>query len=574
MAALALALALVTDTAAWAQAADAPGAAPPPAVAATEPAVPGQPGAQPPPDGQSAQQGAGAVRPPLLRNLASPSPGVGLTARGREPVPQCPLGYRASVQPDRTEPAPPPPAGAVFASAQDVTVWRSRIDSGPFLREGDHLPGSPGEWERIQRAARAMIMQGEPTWTEHTPQVDRGVHGSRARDAAFFHLLTDDHTALRAVRGYLLREAANPLNDWAATLCITRPDGVTLDGHFHAAAWLLRFMVTYDMVRPRLAAADRVALENFIARNARFHATHLDFGLNQLFPQRERGDYRQRHADAAPGPDLARAWMRRYDTNGDCEINAADRPGTWPAHAYVDGTGRPGPRLSALSQWYNNRKSGMAVAVGVAGILLDDKVLLASAVRYFMEWLTYSVWPDGTQGEYTRNDDYCIPQQGAIYSALNLQGAALLGSALARQGDRSLLDFSTRDGLFGSASQAADPSKSLAAAIRTYVRLVNGELDWYAHEPWKERPEPRARTRMSGNLVRYAGGGPMENFHELGLLPVAAWLPDTGVEPLVLRDPRATRLRFPGAGGAAVATGLGQWSDAFNALPAIFLMRP
>jgi hypothetical protein len=66
----------------------------------------------------------------------------------------------------------------------------------------------------------------------------------------------------------------------------------------------------------------------------------------------------------------------------------------------------------------------------------------------------------------------------------------------------------------------------------------------------------------------------MENFHELGLLPVAAWLPDTGVEPLVLRDPRATRLRFPGAGGAAVATGLGQWSDAFNALPAIFLMRP
>ena len=55
---------------------------------------------------------------------------------------------------------------------------------------------------------------------------------------------------------------------------------------------------------------------------------------------------------------------------------------------------------------------------------------------------------------------------------------------------------------------------------------------------------------------------------------MAAWLPETGVDALVLRDRRYTRLRFPGAGGGPVATGLGQWSDAFNALPAVLLMRP
>jgi hypothetical protein len=545
------------------------------AVLASMLACPGPASAQAPePAPAPAPAAASAARPPALESLAQASPAAGRTARGREPVAHCRLGFRHGTDAPRLEPAPLPPAGAVFASGPEVARWRSRVETGPFVREGDFMAGSPGDWERIAKSARAMIMWGEPGWTDRTPGEDRGVHGSRARDAAFFHLLTGEPQALRAVRAYLLREAANPLNDWAATLCIVRPDGVVLDAHLGAASWLLRFMVTYDFVRPRLPAADRAALEHFIARNARFLASHLDYGVGLVFPQRERGDYRTRLSDAAPGPEGARSWMRRYDTNGDCEIDAADRPGPWPAHAYVDAAGQRGPRLSMLSQWYNNRKSGMAAAVGAAGILLDDDVLVASAVRYFMEWLAYGVWPDGSLGEYARNGEYCIPQQGVIYGTLNLQGAALLAAALARQGDRTLLEFSTREGLFGTASQGTDAPKSLALAIRTYVRLVNGELDWYLHEGWKERQEPRPQTRLSGNVFRFMGGGPTEDYHELGLLPVAAWLPDTGVEALVLRDRRATRLRFPGAGGAPVSTGFGQWTDAFNALPAMLLLRP
>jgi hypothetical protein len=510
----------------------------------------------------------------VLASLLSPSPAAGQTARGREPVAHCPLGFRHGAEPLRQEPAPLPPAGAVFGDAQEVRRWRDRTETGPFVRDGDYMAGSPGDWDRISKSARAMIMRGEAPWTERTPPEERGVHGSRARDAAFFHVITGEPQALRAVRAYLLREAANPLNDWAGTLCIVRPDGVVLDAHLGAASWLLRFMVTYDFVRPRLPATDRLALENFIARNARFLASHLDYGVGLLFPKRERGDYRTRMADAAPGTEGSRSWMRRYDTNGDCEIDAVDRPGPWPAHAYVDGAGQRGPRLSSLSQWYNNRKSGMAAAVGAAGILLDDEVLVASGVRYFMEWLAFSVWPDGSQGEYARNGEYCIAQQGVVYGSLNLQGATLLAAALARQGDRTLLDFRTREGAFGTASQGADPPKSLELAIRTHVKLVNGELDWYFHEGWKDRQEPRAQTRLSGNVLRFMGGGPTDDYHELGLLPVAAWLPETGVEALVLRYSRVTRLRFPGADGSPVSTGFGQWTDAFNALPAMLLLRP
>jgi hypothetical protein len=513
-------------------------------------------------------------RPPVLRKLQDPAPVAGATARGRGPVAHCRLGFRHPVQADRSAAAPLPPAGAVLASEREIALWRSRIGTGPFVSAGDYREGSPGDWERIQRSARTFMLHGEPAWSERMPHEARGAHGSRMRDAAFFHLLTGEPRALGAVRAQLLREAANPLNDFAATLCITLPDGVTLDAHFMEASWLLRYLAAYDFVRRHLPAADRMAIEAFIARNARFFAAHLDFGSTLLFPRRESGDYRVRGADAAPGADAARTWMRRFDTNGDCETDDKDLPGPWPAHAYVEGSGRLGPRMSTLSQWYNNRKSMVAAAIGAAGILLDDNTLVASAARYFLEWLTYSVWPDGSQGEFARHDEYCIAQQGVVYASANIQGATLLATALARQGDMSLIEFSTREGLFGSASQPSDSPKSLGLAIRTYVRLIQGELDWHLHEAWKAKPEPRRATRLGGNVVRFMGGGEIENYHELGMLPATAWIQDTGLEDLVLRTRSASRLRFPGASGGTVATGYGQWSDALNVMPAVLLLRP
>ncbi|MFM7534100.1 MAG: hypothetical protein ACKO5J_16745 [Rubrivivax sp.] len=462
----------------------------------------------------------------------------------------------------------------MFASEREIAQWRSRIDTGPFVRAGDYAEGSPGDWDRIAQSARALVLQGEPTWNAGMRQEARATHGSRIRDAAFFHLLTGEPRALAAVRAHLLRDAANPLNDFASTLCITLPDGVTLDAHFVEASWLSRYVVAYDFVRPKLPAEDRITIEAFIARNARFMAAHLDFGSSLLFPRRESGDYRARGHDAAPGPDAARYWMRRFDTNADCEIDDKDLPGPWLARAYVEGTGRLGPRVSSLSQWYNNRKSAVALAVGAAGILLDDNVLVASGQRYFMEWLAYSVWPDGSQGEFARHDEYCIAQQGVVYSSSNIQGAALLATSLARQGDRSLVDFSTREGLFGSASPPGEPPKSLALTMRTYARLIQGELDWHLHEPWKPRPQLRRETRLGGNVVRFMGGGEIDNFHELGMLAVTAWIRDTGIDDLVLRQRAASHLRFPGASGRPVATGHGQWTDAFNAMPAVLFLRP
>jgi hypothetical protein len=46
------------------------------------------------------------------------------------------------------------------------------------------------------------------------------------------------------------------------------------------------------------------------------------------------------------------------------------------------------------------------------------------------------------------------------------------------------------------------------------------------------------------------------------------------VAGLVLREKASTTLPFPGATGRSVATGYGSWTDYFNALPAVLLLRP
>lgn len=516
----------------------------------------------------TAQVGAAAA----LLGLDGRNPNPGAISRGLGPTPHCPLGYTPPAVLTATRAAPMPAAGGVFYTEAELQTWRDRVRTGPFVEDGDYRPGSPGDWSRIAANTRTLLIRGESAWTAATPQAERGVHGSRARDAAFFHLVTGNPQVLAAVRTQLLEQLRNPLNAFAGTLCIKQPDGVTLDGHPHAASWLLRYAVSYDFVRRELPEGERLQIENFIRGNAYFLAANIDFGLDQLFPNRQRGDYALRRADAAPSGPEAGWWRKRHDTNGDCQVDGADAADAGPAYAYVRGDGSRGPRISALSQWYNNRRSTDAAAVGAIGLLLADEDLVANAKRYFMEWLTYSVWPDGSQGEYARNGDYCIPGQGPVYSQSNLQGAILLARALARQGDRSLAGFSTQAGLFGSQGGTA---KSIERAADTYVKLATGRLDWYQDEPWKATPQPRPATALGSRVLHFGGAARgMDDYHELGMLPAAALLPAAQIDTLVLRAPPFGALAFPGATGNAAPTGFGAWTDAFNAMPAMLLLRP
>lgn len=510
-------------------------------------------------------------------NLAYAAPNPTLLSAATGPTTRCTVGFTPPAALDGASAAPLPSGGGIFYSSAELTVWRERATSGPFINAGDFTKGSPGDWSVIQANARAFAAGQEPMWALGVNSTARTTHGTLLRDAAFAQLMVPEAKALALVRARLLAEAANPQNDFASQLCLRELDGSAQDAWYSEAAWLLRYTVAYDFARQSLSDADRSRIEAFILRNAYFFAAQLDWGLGLLFPDRHAGSYTRKLRDAASSGEAALVSLQA-DSNGDCTVNGKDNPTLYAARNYVRADGTPGPRTSNLSQWFNNRKSMLAAAIGAAGVTVGNADLIVRSKRYIMEWLSYGVWSDGSEGEYVRNGDYCIPKQGVIYAAANIQAGLLIGRLLARQGDESLFGFHTREGLFGTESQPGDGDKSLELVAGTHLRLLTGQLPWFQYELGVSKQTPRPQTDLGRTDVYYmqAAVG-SDDYHELGLLLGAQYLPKLPLQGLVLRDPAVTNKPFPGSGGRTVATGFGSWAgswtDAFNALPALLLLR-
>lgn len=493
------------------------------------------------------------------------------------PTATCAEGYLPG--PEASAAAIPLSAPALTYTPTEVATWRARTASGPFVMSGDYATNSPGDWSRITTSAKAFLSSGETTITTLADDSSRTTHGTKARDAAFVYLLTGDTAYLKPVRDYLIAQTANPANDFTK-LCIRNLDRSVRDAWFGESAWLLRQIVTYDYVRQALPLVDRQTIEDWIRRNAYFFAVQIDRGNASIFPNRLKGDYSKRTGPAAAVADADKWVAKQVDTNGDCKVDTADSASSYRLALYARADGSAAPNISVLSQFFNNRKSVNATAFGAAGALLGDTELINRSKRYFLEWLTYAVWPDGAEGEYTRNGDYCIPRQGTIYGTMNSQGAVLFGDWMARRGDTTLFTFSTRDGLFGTESGLNGNAKSIGLAVSTYLNLLSGKLAWYQYEPQKTVQQPRSATSLGAMEVMYMGSAkPMDDYHDLGYLIGAGHLPSTiNAAGVVMRDPRVTTLRFPGSTGNPVATGYGSavsaWTDAFGALPSAFLLRP
>ncbi|RZS58194.1 hypothetical protein [Sphaerotilus mobilis] len=457
-----------------------------------------------------------------------------------------------------------PKGGGVVWSSSELAVWRDRVDdpraSGLVL-----APLEIAEYRRLQESARSLLTTDEEFIDALDVGVNRAKHGSRARDASLLWLLERDSQILAAVRRYLLQQIENPNNEFSA-FCIKSHVGPVLDAKFFESSWLLRYAVTYDYVRSGLAASDRLKIENWMRRQALVLSAQVDWGLSRIFPGRLSSNYTLRSGPAAaPYQPLS----RQMDSNGDCRVDSLDEPESATVYAYVGENQQLGPRLSVLSQYYNNRRAVQVAAFGLVGVVISDSGLIDRAKRYFGEWLAYAVWPDGSEGEYARNGDYCIPAQGLIYSAGNMQAQIIVASALARAGDQSLFSLSTRSGLWGSESSGDQPSKSLALAVGKYVDVRRGIVKRFMYETWRVSQSGRETTSLKPAQSKYMGSGrPIESLHEVGFWPAARYI---NVPSLVAHLTE----RMAGRNKEALASsGLGDLTDSFNAYPSIFLTRP
>jgi hypothetical protein len=216
------------------------------------------------------------------------------------------------------------------------------------------------------------------------------------------------------------------------------------DAYLSETPWLSRAIAAYQFIRADVSRSERQTLDDWFLRNAEFNRRHIDIHLEENFPRRSTGDYSVRGRDARGG---AMTGKRCSQT---------------------------GPAISVLSQWYNNRRASSMLFVAQAGALLGDTSLTDSAKRYVREWITYSVWPGGEQGEWQRNGDYGYVCSGLAYGASNIALALLVAMWLDALGDASLLRFSTSEGLFG--TQSTDAPKTIWTAFDTHVALLDGSL--------------------------------------------------------------------------------------------------
>lgn len=341
---------------------------------------------------------------------------------------------------------------------RDLEIWRERSESGPFKTAGDAYDARlPGEWQRIE--SEAASFKSDPKADRKTSIVmDSGPVGGAGivsnhidmLGAAFYALVEDDESLKRLVVSELVWHARQPGLQIAPDRYIK-----TDNGNWWQAGWLARLVVAADFVKDAFTAEERAEFEAWMRGWAQAYEYSVDFELSRwLFTHRK---------------------DRVYNRGGPYFSQTAP-----DAYAYMDASGKKHNMIDRAHKHYNNRKAGVMQFVGFYAAFSNDSMLIDRSKLYFEEWLKFSVFPDGSSGEFERNNDGGRNiQQGFLYNARNIEAYVTTADAFARLGDPSLFELTTRDGIHGTASASGQPDKDLRLVVKTYFDLMHHKKAWY-----------------------------------------------------------------------------------------------
>lgn len=435
------------------------------------------------------------------------------------------------------------PDTGILYTPNEVDIWRARMVSGPYKSTGDAYAGSPNDFDKIRLDADAQVANPESLiqFTVNSASAEEGTFGFKTRDAALLYLLTGDteyrDAAKSTLLGFFSAEAnARTFFDVGCFRALPSNPAVA-DAYFSHAQTISRLTIAYDFVRSGLSESEKRTIENGLRRYGYFFAAQIqggptETGIGGIFPQRQNDNYAVRGRNANPSINYPAYLTEVEDTDNDC---VPDGP-AYDTYTHINADGSLGNRISYVSLYFNNRRARLAYAVAMIGAVLDDETLLDQAVRYTKEWLTYGVYPDGSQGEFNRNGNYCEPQAGRMYASNNIDQAILTAEVLARRGDMSLYNFSTAEGLFGTEGG----NKSIGSVVDRYFSLISRATSWYYQEPWKTTQEPREATHL-GKLDYYYMGTPIasQSWHDLSFLPYVVRVGNTPWKDMILRKPES-----------------------------------
>ena len=350
-------------------------------------------------------------------------------------------------------------------SQEELAIWRQRMAGATDVNYSvDGADGTPGDWGRIKQYAddylanpTANLWQGSATQGANYPTYE----GVKLQQAAFCYLLfknsnpTLANQYAAAVRTGLLQQititAAN-ISLW--NMANTNENGV------NESRWITRLVVATDYMKDYLSVADKTLLNTWFTAQATFMAAQVHGnGPSQCFPQRLNNNYTVVSLDAKPAGETYGKYL------------SGEYPdGYLYTHRNADGT--LGNRISHLATHWNNRNADKMNMVGMVGYLTSNANLIFQAKLYAKEFIKYSVYPDGTMGEYERNNDYSIPQQGMAYGAVNMWQVIMLADAGARKGDMEMYNYSTTAGLHGTEVPTGGTAKSLRTTVDKYCHNI------------------------------------------------------------------------------------------------------
>lgn len=346
--------------------------------------------------------------------------------------------------------AQPQSRQGILFTKEDVQVWRHRARLGPFRERNDKFQGSPEDWERINRQAEqfrrdpltmekttfapAQIWKG---WDEKPGKNIPVWEGIGLQSAAFAYMLFPDSAPMKEMADavvmalrFQLRQPNINSGDWGKE--------VDYEHGFKDAIWMTRLILAADFMGDRMPRTLNDSLKQFVTKAARRYVRVIQEGpIGQCFPGRQKDDYVTVGRDALPNGAAYGKYSKkgRYPDGGQ--------------YTHVNPNGSLGNHIPNMAKHWNNRLSEKMCFVMLTGFYTGQKDLVEEAVRWNKEWLTYSVFPDGTLAEYERNGDYGNQGQGAWYGALITQNYLLLAEALRLRGDNRLYTFSTTGGKHG-----------------------------------------------------------------------------------------------------------------------------
>ncbi len=433
--------------------------------------------------------------------------------------------------PPPEEGTPPPVTkggSGLFYTPEELKIWNQRRLNGPYKTNWDN---------RIYHNAQLFMNGQEDTapWSGQTsrscwpvmgPYTDR-YQGRSANDAGFVYRVlkhAGDSGAtpyFNKVRSYLLAHTTVPGINFAdgSRWCESSISGQGVI--MIIATWARRLAITYSWIKEDMKPVDRTRFETWLVNAGKFFVRQNEWHIGKSFSNRYNDKY---NCDRAfcPGKRL----NPLYDGG--------------PAHYQIHDT-------------WNNRGAAVASSVGIIGVVTGNKALKDKGVRFFKESLKYSIWPDGTHVDIIRT----LPgrSNGFSYPLDYLGSMTTLADAMARQGDKSLYEYSTRDGMAGSESKPGQPAKSIKLVMRHFGGQVDQTIKKYPH----------GASHTPGNIInpKNTGGFGDGNYSDLYMILPNLYYKDDYIRSIYTRTaPGAWPIPSRTSGGWKIYQGdWGTYSD-------------